>query len=140
MRRDGYKTAAPIRLLNGRLFLRRADLCRLCLALHDLPNRSIEEPRGLSPTECGRICYSLTMPWSQKFLGEAVQFRDGAVLVALATLSDARTYVLSRPNFERESSAWGKTFEVLLRAAHSGDAIMEAKHQLVQTLKAEGLI
>ena len=80
------------------------------------------------------------MPWSQKFLGEAVQFRDGAVLIALATLSDARTYVLSRPDFQMESTEWGKTFEVLLRAAHSGDAIMEAKHQLLQTLKAGGLV
>jgi len=80
------------------------------------------------------------MPWSQKFLGEAVQIRDGAVLVALTTLSDARAYVLSRPNFQLESSEWGKTFEVLLRAAHSGDAIIEAKHQLLQALKADGLI
>jgi hypothetical protein len=80
------------------------------------------------------------MPWAQKFLGEAVQFRDGAVVVALTTLSDARTYVLSRPNFHIESSEWGKTFEVLLRAAPSGDAIIEAKHQLLRALKTEGLV
>jgi hypothetical protein len=80
------------------------------------------------------------MAWSQKFLGEAVQFRDGAILVALTTLSDARAYVLSRPNFQMQNSEWGKTFEVLVRAAHSGDAIMEAKHQLLRTLQAEGLI
>jgi hypothetical protein len=80
------------------------------------------------------------MPWSQKFLGEAVQFRDGAALVVLTTLSEARTFVLSRPNFHNESSEWGTTFEVLSRAAHSGDDIMEAKRQLLQTLKAEGLL
>jgi hypothetical protein len=68
------------------------------------------------------------MPWSQKFLGEAVRFRDGAVLVAVAAELSYR-----KPGA-------GQTFEVLLRAGHSGDAIIEAKHRLLQTPKVEGLI
>jgi hypothetical protein len=82
-----------------------------------------EKLRELSSAGHQRICYSLTMPWSQKFLGGAVQFSDGAVLVA-AELSELGV---------------GQNFELLLRAAHSA-AIMEAKRQLLQALKAEGLI
>lgn len=60
----------------------------------------------------------MTARWSAK-LARAIILRDGT---QLATLSDARAYILALPNGDRERNSWLHAGELLLEAGeHNGD-------------------
>jgi hypothetical protein len=58
----------------------------------------------------------------------------------VATLSEVRVLILSRPDLQQANPHWQYAAEMLLPASGSKSAIDEAHMQMVRALKAEGLI
>jgi len=67
-------------------------------------------------------------------LTEPLRARDGT---ALATLADAREYMLALPSYRSSRIAWQKAAELVLEAAASGD-IAAASLQLDRAMLMDG--
>ena len=76
--------------------------------------------------------------WSRK-LTRPIALNDGR---ALATLSEARAFILALPEPHQHSERWRYAEELLNKAAENGEkyAVMDASAQLNRALKAEGLL
>jgi hypothetical protein len=76
------------------------------------------------------------MPWVRKF-DEPIALKDGRTL---ATLADAHLLIVQLPRYHQGIAHLHDTIELLAKAAENEGWIIDARRQLLQALKAEGLI
>jgi hypothetical protein len=74
------------------------------------------------------------MPWTRK-LSNPIFLRDTRVL---ATLSDARQFLLDLPSRDQRNARWQPTWALLLDASRKQSILASAEAQLRTALNADG--
>jgi hypothetical protein len=76
------------------------------------------------------------MTWARKF-DKPIDLKDGRTI---ATLEEAREFILSLPTLHQWGALWAYAGDLLLEAAADEGSLPDAEAQLTRALKAEGLI
>ena len=76
------------------------------------------------------------MPWTRKFTSP-ISLRDGRII---ATLADARQFMLDLPARHQRNADWRRVAKLLLDASRKQSAVTESELCLKIALEAEGFI